>query len=70
MEYLLLYKIAEISGGNIIWNFYAKNNSVDIGWVGEIGLDFPDEVDINKVSAFIGVLGDNMEIESEWELIK
>jgi len=54
-----------LPGGDIIWNFVAHNYSIDNEWVSEIELDFPDEVDIKDVSAFIGASGGNMETESE-----
>ncbi|MDP8323091.1 MAG: C25 family cysteine peptidase [Candidatus Stygibacter australis] len=54
-----------LPGGNIIWNFVAHNYSVDNEWVSEIELDFPDDVEINDVSAFTGASGGNMETESE-----
>ncbi|MCF7912114.1 MAG: T9SS type A sorting domain-containing protein [Candidatus Cloacimonetes bacterium] len=54
-----------LPGGAVNWNFVANNYSIDNEWISEIEIDFPDEVDVDDVTPFVGASGGNMETESE-----
>ncbi len=52
-------------GTQVNWDFTAHNMSADSEWICEIELDFPESVDINSASSFMGASGGAMETESE-----